>query len=87
LPDTLPNFVQGRKTLTVTGFDLYGQDVTRHHLVGNQAAWDAATTDLKDPNKQAFAVTIAPDPPGPAQVLTRDSAREVFLIIRYMLEP
>lgn len=80
--DYLPYFTQG-KQITITGFDLYSQDVTKHHVVGNQTAWDAATANLGDKNKQAFTVTIAPDTSGPTQVLTRTPDAQVFLIIRY----
>jgi hypothetical protein len=81
--DYLPYFTQG-KQITITGFDLYGQDATKHHVVGNQTAWDAATADLGH-KKQAFTVTIPPDAPGPTQVLTRTADAQVFLIIRYSL--
>jgi len=81
--DYFPYFTQ-KKQITVTGLDLYGQDVTKHHIVGNQTGWDAATADLGDKNKRAFTITIAPDAAGPTQVLTR-AAAEVFLIIRYSL--
>ncbi|PYV12549.1 MAG: hypothetical protein DMG23_00760 [Acidobacteria bacterium] len=82
--DYLPYFTEG-KQVTIAGVDLYGQDVTKHHVVGDQTAWDAATADLKDKNKQAFTVTIAPDTPGPTQVMTRTADAHVFLIIRYSL--
>jgi hypothetical protein len=78
--DYFPYFTQG-KQITITGLDLYDQDVTKHHIVGNQTAWDAETEDLKDNKKQAFTVTIAP----PTQVLTRTPDAQVFLIIRYSL--
>jgi len=54
--DYFPYFTQG-KQITINGFDVYGQDVTKHHVVGNQDAWDAATTDLKDEGKLAFEFT------------------------------
>ena len=82
--DYFPYFTQG-KQITITGLDLYGQDVTKHHAVGNQTVWDVATADLGDNNKQAFTVTSAPDAPGPTQVLTRTANAEVFLIVRYTL--
>jgi hypothetical protein len=75
--DHFPYFTQG-KQITITGFDLYGTDGTslpKHHSLGNQAAWDAATTDLNDISKQAFTVTGAPDA----------ASAQVFLIIRYSL--
>ncbi|MBI1744419.1 toxin [Candidatus Acetothermia bacterium] len=84
--DYFPYFTQG-KEITITGFDLYGpngMNPPKHHQVGNQAVWDAATTDLGD--HQAFTMTSAPDAvPGPTQVLTRTASADVFLIIRYSL--
>jgi hypothetical protein len=82
--DYFPYFVQG-KEITITGFDIYGHDVAKHHLVGSQDAWDAATTDLSDITKQAFTVSSAPDAAGPTQILTRTADAEVFLLIRYSL--
>jgi hypothetical protein len=85
--DHFPYFTQ-RRQITITGFDLYGTDGTslpKHHSLGNQAAWDSATTDLNDISKQAFTVTAAPDAAGPTQVLTRTASAQVFLIIRYSL--
>jgi hypothetical protein len=83
--DYFPCFTQSQ-SITITGFDLYGQNVTKHHSVGDQAAWDAATADLGDKNKQAFTVTIPPDGPGPTQVLTRTADADAFLIVRYSLD-
>jgi hypothetical protein len=80
--DYFPYFTQGKQQITIAGFDLYGQDVTKHHLVGNQETWTVATTALNDKNKQAFTISIAPDP---AQVLTRAADGQVFLTIRYSL--
>jgi hypothetical protein len=82
--DYFPYFTQG-KQVTITGFDLYAQDVTKHHAVGNQVVWDAATADLGDSNKEAFTLFMAPDAPGPTQVLTRTADTQVFLIVRYTL--
>ena len=82
--DYFPYFTQG-KTISITGFDLYGQDVTKPHIVGDQSAWDAATTDLGDKNKQGLTFTAAADPAGPTQVLTRSADADVFLIVRYSL--
>lgn len=82
--DHFPYFTQG-KPIKILGYDLYGQDVSKHHEVANQAAWDAATADLGDPNKQAFTVAIGPDAAGPMQVVTRTLDAEVFLVIRYAL--
>src|SRR5262249_10410159 len=82
--DHFPYFTQGRK-INIAGFELYADDGSKHHGVGNQSVWDAATADLADKSKQAHSVTIPPDGPGPAQVLTRLSTAQVFLIIRYSL--
>lgn len=81
--DYFPYFTQA-KQITVTGFDLYGQDVTRHRVVGNQTAWDAATADLGDRDKQAFALSTGEDTTEP-KVLTRKASADVFLIVRYTL--
>lgn len=82
--DFFPYFAQG-KTLTLTEYDIYGQDVAKHHVVGAQDVWDAATTDVNDISRQAFIVSIPPDAGGPLQVLTRAPDAEAFLIIRYSL--
>ena len=74
--DYFPYFTQG-KTITITGLDLYGQDVTKHHAVGDPAA---ATNDLS--GQRQFTLTAGPDAAGPTQVLTRAST-QVFLIVRY----
>jgi len=83
--DYFPYFTQSQ-SITITGFDLYAQDVTKHYSVGDQTAWDAATADLGDKNKQAFTVTIPPDGSGPTQVLTPKADAEAFLIVRYSLD-
>jgi hypothetical protein len=82
--DYFPYFTRG-KQVTITGFELYADEVSKHHIVGDQATWDSATADLGDASKGAFTVTIAPDPPGPTQVLTRTPDAEVFLVVRYTL--
>jgi Tc toxin complex TcA C-terminal TcB-binding domain len=82
--DYFPYFTQNSQ-ITITGFDLYGQDVTKHHAAGDQTVWDGATTDLGDTGKKAFTATFTPDAPGPTQVLTRTSDANVFLIVRYSL--
>ncbi len=82
--DFFPYIVQG-KQLAVTGLDLYDGKTMKHHTAGDQDAWDAATDDLEDGNKREFAVSVAPDTPGPTQVLTRTADAEVFLIVRYTL--
>src|SRR5262249_16583652 len=64
-----PYFTKG-KTITITNFEVYeGKDVSKHHEIGTQAMWDAATTDLG--SKQAFTVTTGTDQAGSTQVLTR----------------
>lgn len=78
--DFFPYFTQG-KTITITSLDLYGPDV-KHHTIGDPAA---ATTDLGDKTKLAFAVDAPPDAAGPIQVLTRASGKEIFLIVRYSM--
>ena len=82
--DYFPYFTQGKQEITIAGFDLYDQDVTKHHEVGKET-WAAATATLNDKNKQAFNVNFAPDAAGPLQVLTRAADAQVFLIIRYSL--
>lgn len=77
--DCFPYFTQG-KPITVTGLRLYGQDVTKHHVVGDPVG---ATTALSDQGQ--FTLTAGPDPAGPAQVLTRTASAQSFLIIGYTL--
>ena len=77
--DYFPYFVQG-KTITITGLELYdGKDVSKHHALGDQTVWDAATADLG--SNQSFAIAGGPTP-----VLMRSASAEVFLTVRYMLE-
>jgi hypothetical protein len=82
--DYFPYFTLG-KQIAITGFDLYGQDATKHHVIGDQTVWDAATADLGDKSKHAFTVTIPPDAPGPTRVVTRTADTQIFLLIRYTL--
>jgi len=56
----------------------------KHHALGNQAAWDAATSALVADPKE-FTVTATPDAAGPTQVLTRTAGTQTYLIIRYHL--
>jgi hypothetical protein len=77
--DHFPYFTQG-KTITIAGLDLYGEDVTKHHAIGDPVA---ATTALTD--QQRFVLSSAPDAPGPTQILTRSANTEVFLLVRYSL--
>ncbi|SRR6266550_2084990 len=82
--DYFPYFTQ-RKQITIVAFELYGQDVTKHHMVGNQTDWSDATNNLNDKITQAFTVAIPPDPTGPAEVLSRAPDAQAFLIVRYSL--
>jgi hypothetical protein len=82
--DFFPYFTQ-RKSITITSFELYGEDVKKHHNVGDQNLWDAASNDLADKTKAAFTVTVPPDAAGPAQVLTRNADSQAFLIVRYTI--
>jgi hypothetical protein len=82
--DFFPYFTQG-KPINITGLELYAQDVTKHHSVGGQAEWDAASASLADKTKPSFTVTVPPDAPGPSQVLTRVADAQVFLMVRYTL--
>jgi hypothetical protein len=85
--DYFPYFTHG-KTITITGIDLYrpnGTDAPRHHLVGDQATWDAATASLGASDE--FRLAVGEDPAGPSQILTRDSAADVSLVVRYTVGP
>ncbi len=75
--DYFPYFTQG-KQIKITGLELYGQDVTKHHAVGDLTT---ATDDLK--GQAQFTLTAGPDAAGPTQVLTRTASAQVFLIVRY----
>jgi hypothetical protein len=78
--DYFPYFSQ-RKTIRITGLELWAQDVSKHHAVGNPLA---ATSDLNDVTKEEqFVLTAAADPAGPTQVLKRASDAHVFLIVHY----
>ena len=68
------------KPITIVGLDLYRQDVTKHHTIGDPAA---ATNDLA--GEAQFTLTTGPDAAGPTQVLTRTASAQVFLIIRYTI--
>ncbi|PYC65368.1 toxin [Micromonospora arborensis] len=84
--DYLPYLAQ-RRTVTIAGFELYGLTAGRdpkHHLVGDQAMWDAASAALNTPD--GFTFTAAPDAAGPTQVLSRSADADVWLIMRYTLE-
>ena len=70
-----PYFTQGR-AITVTEFELYAADVTKHLVVGNPAI---ATTELESEAQFTFAA------PPDAGILTRTPNTDVFLIVRYTL--
>ena len=74
-----PYFTQGMP-ITITGLELYGQDVAKHHSAGDK---DAATSDLAAQGQ--FTFTAGPDAPGPTQVLTRAAGAQVFLMVSYSL--
>jgi hypothetical protein len=75
--DYFPYFTHG-KTITINGIELYSQDVTKHHVVGDPVA---ATNDLGE--KTQFTLSIGPDAAGQNQVLTHAMSTQVFMIIRY----
>ena len=77
--DYFPYFTQGRP-ITIVGFDLYGQDVTKHHTVGDPLA---ATTDLA--HLTQFTLSLEADLAGSNRVLLRDTSTQVFLVVRYTL--
>jgi hypothetical protein len=70
-----PYFTQGR-TITVTEFELYAADVTKHLVVGDPAI---ATSELD--REAQFTFAAPPD----ARVFTRTLNTDVFLIVRYTL--
>lgn len=77
--DFFPYFTQG-KSITIAGLELYGQDITKHHAIGDPAA---ATNDLA--GQAQYTLTAGPDGPGPTQVLTPTASAQVFLVIRYAI--
>lgn len=77
--DYFPYFTQG-KTITIGGFELYGQSVKKHHDAG---APSAATADLATLGR--FTFSAGADSSGPTQVLTRSPNAQVYLIVRYSL--
>ncbi|GLV54149.1 hypothetical protein KDH_09980 [Dictyobacter sp. S3.2.2.5] len=78
--DYFPYFTQGQP-IKVTGFDLYGQDMTRHAGVSDP---DTATTDLAQHAQMTLSLA-ADNPSDPHPVLTRTASAQVFLIVRYAL--
>jgi hypothetical protein len=83
--DYFPYLAQS-KAIAIAGFEMYGlagSRSPRHHSVGDQLIWDAATSALSD--QGAFTFTAAADAPGPTQVLARSADAEVWLIVRYTL--
>jgi Tc toxin complex TcA C-terminal TcB-binding domain len=77
--DFFPYFTQG-KSVTIEGFELYGQDVAKHHSAGNAVA---ATNDLS--SQAQFTFSAGTDTGGQNQVMTRTPNAQVFLLIRYKL--
>jgi len=84
--DYFPYFTLGKqKQISISGYELYGQDVTKHRVVGKADDWSAATNYLAEISKQAFTITLQPDMPGPNQILTRTEGGNVFFIVRYLV--
>jgi hypothetical protein len=71
--DHFPYFSQG-ETITVSGFELYGQNVSQPRKL------DRPTTTIDVTGAQEFTFTAAP-----AHGLTRTMAAEAFLIMHYSL--
>jgi hypothetical protein len=78
--DHFPYMAQGR-VITVTGMEIYAEDIAKHHAIGNPAT---ATDGLADDG--AFTLSAAPDPAGPTQVLVRSADTRAYLIVRYSLD-
>jgi hypothetical protein len=74
--DYFPYFTQGR-AITITDIRLYGPQLQSKGVDGAEAA----STGLADPDMPAFSVAIPADATAP---LAR-TAREAFLIVKYML--
>jgi Tc toxin complex TcA C-terminal TcB-binding domain len=74
-----PYFTRGR-ALTITGMELYGQNVAKHHAAGDPAGATAALQAAGE-----FTFSAPPDPAGPLQVLVRNATTPVFLVVRYTL--
>jgi hypothetical protein len=77
--DYFPYFTQGKK-ISISGFDFYGQDTTKHGSFGDQQVRDIANTDLEDKSKQAYTLSIPKD-----GILTPTPGAQIFLIIRYSI--
>jgi hypothetical protein len=75
--DHFPYFTQG-KAITVAGFELYAQNVAKHHAVGDPAA---ATASLAAEGE--FKLSLPPDAAGPSPVLRRQADAQAFLVVRY----
>lgn len=85
--DYFPYFAR-QKDITITECQVYGWDVAKHEINHHsiQLDPDAATNDLKDPNKKCFKVTAQADAgAGPGAVLTRATGIQVFMIVRYAI--
>ncbi|HSH81374.1 MAG TPA: hypothetical protein VLA19_22835 [Herpetosiphonaceae bacterium] len=75
-----PYFTQGKNVGEVS-LELYNQDPTKHHAVGDP---NVAEAGLNGPEHR-YTLTVSPDAAGPNQVLTRASDAQVFLVVRYSL--
>ncbi len=76
--DYFPYMAQGRP-ITITGMEVYSEDIVKHHAVGNPAT---ATVALAS---GAFTLSAPPDGAGPTQVLTRTADAQIYLVVRYAL--
>lgn len=76
--DYFPYVTQSRK-ININGFDLYKRQGKNVINIGNQTAWNAATSDLE--NKQEFTIAIQPKDADGKSLDT-----DAFLIVRYSLE-
>jgi hypothetical protein len=84
--DYFPYLAHSR-TISIASFDLYGlteSKAPKHHVIGDQEMWDAATSGLNDHGSYVFNAPV--DPAGPTQVLTRSPDADVWLIVWYTLQ-
>jgi hypothetical protein len=84
--DYFPYLAQ-HKTIKVAGFEIYGLTAgadPRHHVVGDQTMWEAASAALT--TADGYTLKVPPDAAGATRVLTRSADADVWLIVRYTLE-
>ena len=80
--DYFPYFTQGR-TITITGLELYGEDVTKHDAIGNPAS----PTSLPSPTDATTGLGTSSEftiDSAQTAVLSR-TADDVFLIVHYLI--